>query len=260
MTRPLFVLHPCPKIRARIQQAGRREFSPRPVDSWGALMEALPAASPMSMVVADAYLGTQRNDGPAPELRRLLRDFPTVAILAALELRTARLDDVRLLGEWGVVAVISETEHDVAAISQLLRSARGRPLRAVLEQVLPGTITARARLILEMAAEVATAGQRTSKLAKRLHVSARTLERWCTGAGLPPPGRVLALMRILLAAELLDDHGRSIGSIALACGYSAESGLRRTCYDFLGMNPTELRRGGAVATATRAFRAELAAH
>ena len=64
-------------------------------------------------------------------------------------------------------------------------------------------------------------------------------------------------MRILLATELLDDPGRTVSSVALACGYASDNSLRRALQDFLDTTPTALRRIGAFATASRAFLREL---
>ena len=66
-------------------------------------------------------------------------------------------------------------------------------------------------------------------------------------------------MRILLAASLLDDPGRSVLSVARACGYASDSSLRRAMQDFLASGPTALRRAGAFNRASSAFLAELAA-
>ena len=60
-------------------------------------------------------------------------------------------------------------------------------------------------------------------------------------------------MRILLAAELLDDPGRRITEVAAACGYAADSSLRHTLRTFVRMTPTELRHHGAFAVSSRLF-------
>ena len=65
-------------------------------------------------------------------------------------------------------------------------------------------------------------------------------------------------MRILLAAELLDDPGRRISDVAAACGYAADSSLRHTLRTFLGMTPTELRAVGAFSFSSRLFLEALA--
>jgi AraC-like DNA-binding protein len=101
-------------------------------------------------------------------------------------------------------------------------------------------------------------GGRGKYLARALHLSERTVLRWTERAGLPPPRRLMAWMRILMAASLLDDPGRTVLSVAYACGYASDSSLRRAMQDFLGTIPTTLRREGAFARAAQVFLAELA--
>jgi AraC-like DNA-binding protein len=64
-------------------------------------------------------------------------------------------------------------------------------------------------------------------------------------------------MRLLLAAEMLGHPGRSVQSVAKACGYSSDSGLRRACSDFLGASPRELGRAQAFRRVADAFVREL---
>jgi transcriptional regulator GlxA family with amidase domain len=142
-------------------------------------------------------------------------------------------------------------------IMHRLRSAQGRPLQNLLQQVLPQALSGRARTVLMTAAEVVCGGGRGSDLARALHLSERTVLRWSRRAQLPPPRRVMAWMRILLAASLLDDPGRTVLSVAFACGYASDSSLRRAMQVFLGMVPTTLRRQGAFSLASRHFVAEL---
>ena len=101
------------------------------------------------------------------------------------------------------------------------------------------------------------AGELAQDLARRLKISRRTLLRWSERAGLPPPRRLLAWMRVLLACELLDDPGRSVSSVARIAGYASDGGLRRVMQNFLRASPTELRQRGAVKTAVAAFVKEM---
>src|SRR3712207_4948195 len=114
------------------------------------------------------------------------------------------------------------------------------------------------RSIVDAAAEVVAVGGHGRDLARSLQLSRRTLLRWCERAELPPPRKLLAWMRILLACELLDDPGRTVLSVAHACGYSSDSGLRRVTQKFVGSSPTELRRRGAFARASKVFLESLA--
>lgn len=264
--RSLLVMHPQAHFRDRVREACGTEYQYQALSDWGDLLEAVRESPPASLVVVDPYErseggrpGSRRGSGSgngalARALRGLLSEYPSTAVLAAMDVTPARFEDVRTLGRWGVVQIISLDHDDTPfAISQRLRAARGRPLRALLEQVLPPETPGRARAILEAATDVVTVGEHGSDLAQSLHLSRRTLLRWCQRAGLPAPRRLLAWMRVLLACELLDDPGRTVLSVAQTCGYSSDSGLRRITQKFLGASPTELREKRAFAAASSAF-------
>jgi AraC-like DNA-binding protein len=251
-------MHLCVKFRARVRKAAGRDFAVEIIPSWEVLRESLRGASPAALVVADPYQHTDRQPHLSPELRAVLREFPSIAVLAAVETQSGRRQaDLRTLGQWGVMEIILVEEDDTLAITRLLRSVRGRPLQSLLERSLPVNTTGRARSILNAAAEIAATGGQSEELARTLNVSMRTLLRWCESVGLPPPRQLLAWMRILLAAELLDHPGRTVEDVASACGYASDSGLRRVFSDFLGTNPKTLRKGSAFTTASRAFRRAL---
>jgi AraC-like DNA-binding protein len=263
--RPLLVMHPDAAFRDRVRQACGNDYHFQALTDWSALHDAVRESPPASLVVVDPYehvpgSGGRRNgqSSLSPALRTLLTEYPSTAVRAAIEVRPDRFDDLRMLGKWGVVQVISLDHDDTPfSISQRLKAARGRPLRALLEEVLPPETSGRARAILEAATDVVTVGEHGRDLAGSLHLSRRTLLRWCQRAGLPAPRRLLAWMRVLLACELLDDPGRTVLSVAHTCGYSSDSGLRRITQKFLGASPTDLRENGAFRRSAAAFVVEL---
>lgn len=256
--RPLLVMHKDAAFRERVRKACGTEYEYQTVADWEELLQVVQEAPPAALVVVDPYdraaPGRSGRAELTPALRTLLTEYPSTAVLAALEVRPDRYDDLRTLGKWGVVQVISLDHDDTPySISRRLQAARGRPMRALLEEVLPPETSGRARAILEAATDVVTAGEHGRDLAGALHLSRRTLLRWCQRSGLPAPRRLLAWMRVLLACELLDDPGRTVLSVAHTCGYSSDSGLRRITQKFLEASPTELREQGAFRAAAAAF-------
>ena len=225
------------------------------MDDWDGLRATLTDSPPAALVVVDPYTRTYGTEAElAPELRSILWEFPTATVIAALEVRRGRVRDLRTLGEWGVKEVIALDEEDtVEAISRRLRSAQGRPLQSLLERSLPTNLSGRARALLMAAAEVVAEGGHGRDLAASLKLSERTLLRWAEQADLPPPRRILAWMRVLLACELLDDPGQTVLSVAYTCGYASDSSLRRAVQEFTGVMLTQLRRQGAFATASEKF-------
>jgi AraC-like DNA-binding protein len=251
------VLHSDAAFREAVREACGEDYQFTELADWRALDEGIREAPPGSMAVVDPYAstdGSARQRTPSTELRDMLTAYPSTPFVAALEMRAEAHEDVRLLGRWGVVQVVAIGHDDtVVAIGRRLRSARGRPMRALLEQVLPPETSGRARAIIDAAADVVMMGEHGRDLAETLNLSRRTLLRWSERAGLPPPRRLLAWMRILLACELLDDPGRSVLSVAHSAGYASDSGLRRITQKFLRASPTELRETGAFPRAADAF-------
>jgi AraC-like DNA-binding protein len=257
--RPLLVLHTNGAFREHLRRVGTRGFRCTFVPTWDGLREAVIASPPAAILVVDPYCGAA--PGPAglsSHLRSLLLEFPSATVLAAMEVPPGRSGDLRTLGEWGVTDVICLDEDDTPeAVYRRLRSVEGRTLQSLLQRTLPPMMSGRARMLMMTAAEVVSVGGKGRDLARRLHLSERTVLRWAERAGLPAPRRMLAWMRILLAAVLLDDPGRTVLSVAHACGYSSDSSLRRAMQDFLGMGPAALRREGAFGRASRVFLGEL---
>jgi AraC-like DNA-binding protein len=257
--RPLIIMHPNGAFRDRVRSLGGKAFECSFLADWQALRAAMVHAPPAALLIVDPYAADGREAMQlSSELRALLWEFPSATVLAAMELRPGRSHDVRTLGEWGVTDIISIDEDDTQeAMYRRLRSAQGRPLQKLLHRCLPATMSGRAKTLLMTAAEIVSMGGRGRDLAKTLHLSERTVLRWSERAGLPPPRRVMAWMRILLAASLLDDPGRTVLSVAYACGYSSDSSLRRAMQDFLGTVPTTLRKEGAFRSASKLFLVEL---
>lgn len=253
--RPLLVLHEDRVLREKLRAVAlAQRLELRVLGGWDELLDEVRTAPASALIVVDPYGYTDEGERPTLELSSLLNRFPSLTVTAAMEVRPGRLDDVLQLGIWGVVQVIDLDEEATAiAVGQRLLSARGRPLRGLVERALPAYTSAAARSILGAAAAIVAEGGQGRDLAKALHITPRTLSRWCRRAGLPPPKRLLAWMRILLAAEFLDDPGRPVSAVALACGYAADSSLRLALRRFTGLNPTELRERGAFDTASAAF-------
>lgn len=210
------------------------------------MAESMCKAQPHVLVLLDPYHGRGRQQGIAPELIRLLHGFPSVTVVAALGPRPGWMQDVRALGEKGVTEVIDLSQEDTAkAVHQRLLDARGRPLRTLLQRGVRVDLPSRGKMILDAAVETASTGRGVRDLACTLGLSKATLLRWCADSGLPTPRRLLIWLRVLTAAELLDDPSRSVLGVAFSCGYSSDRALRRALRSTVRCAPSELRRAGA---------------
>lgn len=257
--RRVLVLHEDRVFREQLLGVKRRgDLDVIFVAGWEDLADALRAAPASTVVVVDPYAEGGSGASLSIELAALINRYSSVPVTAAIHVATGRLDDVRKLGEWGVVEIIDlEEEASATAIRQRLLYSRARPLQRLVEARLPTYTSGAARSILKTAVAVALDGGVGTELARAFHITPRTLHRWCRRASLPPPRRVMAWMRVLLATELLDDTGRTVSDAALACGYASDGSLRQALKGFLGESPTRLREVGAFTVAAKAFTREL---
>ncbi|HEV2149982.1 MAG TPA: helix-turn-helix domain-containing protein [Longimicrobiaceae bacterium] len=255
-SRPLLLLHPDSDFRNQVLQAGS-DFAFWSVSEWEPLRDAIRGAPPTVVVVVDPYVGGT-GGRLAPQLTELLQEFPWAGVVAAFRPRPGSEEDVQALAGLGISEIVLIGVEDTPqAIRRILRQAQGRYLKQLLKRILPSYVSGKGRVILMASAEAISAGGHTPDLARALSVATKTLARWCEKSYLPPPRRLLAWIRVLLASELLDDRARTVSSVARACGYTSDTALRRALIDFAGMGPTDLREAGAFDTASRAFLAEL---
>lgn len=259
IVRPLFVLHPDPALYSALSRIPGQPYTVTAVSTWAALGEALRRAPLTSLSVVDPR-APGAGVGLSDDLPRLLRAFPSATVLGALPVTPDDSDRVLTLATWGVADVIDLVrERTPEAVGRRLHVVQGWAVQRLLRRALPPMLPGRTRTLLGVAAEVVSWGGQGSEFAAALGVTTRTVARWCQRADLPPMRRILAWMRILQVAELLDDPGRSLESAARACGYAGASSLKQALSGFLGKSPRALRETGAFETAAQAFREELRA-
>jgi transcriptional regulator GlxA family with amidase domain len=133
-------------------------------------------------------------------------------------------------------------------------------LRLLLDEVLPQSVIAREPTIIHAAASAVASGGNARDLALVLQMQQRTLLRKTIRASLPPPRRLLAWLRVLLAAKLLQNSHATLSSVARSCGYSSDPALRRAIREFLAVIPSELRTKDAFSATVRRFEMEIEAH
>ncbi|HEX6748987.1 MAG TPA: helix-turn-helix domain-containing protein [Longimicrobium sp.] len=257
VVRPLFLLHDDETLRERLAAVQGSAFRLVRVAGWAALADALGAAPGTAVSVVDPFAAS-RAGAPAPELRALLESHPAATVVAAFRVEPQHEGHLRTLLAWGVADVIALGREDSEpALARRVAAVQARTVHRLLRRALPRGVPGRARALLTTAAETVAAGGQAPELAAALGVNERTVPRWFARADLPPPRRLMAWLRLLLAAELLDDHRRTVAQVARACGYASEVSLKAALRQFMGAPPTELRERGAFATAARAFAREL---
>ena len=257
VVRPLYLMHPDTGLFQRLRTAESGLFRLTRVAGWTELAGELARAPGTAVSIVDPYDPTRPGE-LSGELAALLARFPAATVIAALRVEPGSAAELHTLFEWGVADVIALGREDTpAALARRVRAVQARTVHRLLKRALPRGVPSRARILLTTAAETVAAGGQAPELAAALGVNERTVPRWCRRADLPAPRRLLAWLRLLLAADLLDDPGRSVSSIAEACGYASEVSLKAALRQFMGAPPSELRERGAFETAASLFSREL---
>jgi AraC-like DNA-binding protein len=246
-----------PSVRLAPVSALPRPYAVEFKSDWAELLAEVPRLPPSAIVLLDCTPEGRSERVPA-RVWELLLQFPSVAIVAALDVPSVAPDLVGQLLSRGVADVLDLSLEDTPALAERrLREAHARPFKRSVEDGLDRYPSARARMIIRAAAHVAATGGAAAELAAQFNVTPETVLEWCAAAALPPPRRLQAWMRVLLAAFLLKEPSRTISGVAVACGYTADRALRRAFNRFLGVDARTLRGRGAFQMAMREFNREL---
>lgn len=124
----------------------------------------------------------------------------------------------------GTVVLQSACQHQVRALSNLIKHAAPAGAHALLNCILHDTV---GRCPVD-------------SLAKRLGISTPTLRRRCVAHGLPPPRRLIALARLFHVGRLAEWSGRPPARVALALGYSNYANYARSVRNELDCNLSNL--------------------
>jgi AraC-like DNA-binding protein len=257
---PILLLTNDADVRRKVRALLDPLYVVHEVREWTLLGEALAACPPHSVVVADPYASAPPGQGPSTALEELLVAFPSTPFIAAYELTGSRVDETRLLMQWGIAEIL-DLAHDLdpTRLVHRIGAVQRHRIRTVMKAHLPPALPTRVRAFLSVAAEVVAAGGQPADLASRLHVSERTLSRRCKKLEVPLPRRLLTWLRLLVAADMLCEGRRSVASVASALGYSSEPCLRTALKTVARTTPAEIRASGMSMMASR-FCQELYKH
>lgn len=211
-------------------------YEVRSVRSWDALIETARREAPSTVVLVDPF-STSR-DAPNPALRELLQVAPLLPVVVPVNLSSSSPERISLLLELGASELVDlAIEAPPEALVARLRAAHARPFKRRLDG-LSRFASGNAMTLIRAAAEVTADGGLSTDLAAVFGVRERTLAGWCAREALPPPRRLLAWTRVLLAVGLLEEPARTWRNVGHATGYVDEGGLRRAIKSLVGEQST----------------------
>jgi AraC-like DNA-binding protein len=182
-----------------------------------------------------------------PELLQLRVQFPALPVVVYA---TFKPDDGELLGRLegpgGVTAIAVEGVDDAVVGDLVRRSTLSTERRKLLTEAprylrLSEPIQQRAWSLLVGAVSLPV---RTSEVARWMGTSREHLSRQFAAGGAPNLKRVIDLLRVITAAQLLANPGYGVVDVARLLGFASTPHLGVTVKRIAGVGPEELRRVG----------------
>jgi AraC-like DNA-binding protein len=191
-------------------------------------------------------------------LRQFRQRHGSTAMILYVASPPVPVQDVFEAGRFGFDAIIVAGDGDEPrAIQEIIERAMARGVGELLRPVVGAAPPVARDAAL---AAVARAYEHLSpeSLARLLGVRRRALTDRLADAGMPPPQRLIAWGRLIMAARLLEDADRKVDAIALTLDFPSGSAFRNACQRYLGCAPHEMRARGGAAYVIQAFASQIA--
>jgi hypothetical protein len=238
-----------------LDRTGRAAYPGEVYSNLDDFLEALSLAPPDAVALIEPFT---RSGRVRWEARRVLSAAGVVPVVATVDLSASSVAGLRELLDQGLSDWIDlGVERTPAAMAPRLAGAVGRPLKQRIDPALPPHLSHNARTLLFAAVDAVTRHGGAGHLAASLGVTERTVSGWCVREGLPPPRRLHAWLRLLLASALLESAQRTVLLAARAAGYANEQSLRRAIRQFIGAAEASSPRTCTFHGVVQAFVAEL---
>ena len=222
------------------------------------LRDLLPAVSdgPATSVVTE---WRDPAGGTADDTVRLLHaDYPRVPILLYVDLTPQSARDILAATRAGVSEIIIAGVDDLNdKLGQRLAAARSAALTSQVMSQVADIIPRSSTRLLEYLLGNARRAPTISATAQALGVHRKTLALRCARAGMPTPSALSSWARLMLAAQRLEEPGRTTERAALEAGFESGSAFRNMLRRYTDLSPSEVREQGGSLLLSRLFVARL---
>jgi AraC-like DNA-binding protein len=231
-----------PDVQARVDAAGQGAYRARHRSSLEEILDDLKRHG------ADVVLlGLDQCAGQAPSrVASLVREFPRVPALALMTGSDAQYAPVALaLGQAGVRRLVDVRSpsgwHELRLLlAQQRQDLAERRLAALVREQLP-TMHHDLRRFFEHLIGHGGRVRTVRELARLIGVRPASLTSRFFRAGVPGPKHLLAMVRLVRAAAMLDNPGLSIAQVAYRLGYSSPQCFNRHIRRWTGQTAFEFR-------------------
>lgn len=244
-----------PASRARLQDALRGQASLRFCDQQSELMTLVE-----NNLAGVVILDTRDREGTSTlkTVRRIRDEFPSVPVVLYFAISPDTSRDMLQFARAGVNDIVLRDVDDVrySLRSALSTAADHCSANAIIEE-LDGLIPAPVMPMLRFCLENGRRDLKVEDVADALNVHRKTLVARLKGSHLPTPSQLIAWCRLLVAARLLEDPGRSVEQVALLLEFPSGTSLRNMMKRYTGLRPGEIRENGGVRCVLHALKRDL---
>jgi AraC-like DNA-binding protein len=241
--------------RARLTEALRGEAAIRYCDLVGELLTLVEHG-----LAGIAIVDMRDRDGNSTlaAVRRIRDGYSSVPVVLYCALNPDTSRDVLEFARAGVNDLVLRGVDDLrvtlrGAVQNALDHSSARSITAEIEPLVPNNVLP----ILRYSLENGRRNLSVEELADALAVHRKTLVDRLNAAGFPSPSSVISWCRLLVAARLLDDPGRSVEQVALLLDFPSGTSLRNMMKRYTGLASTEVRENGGVRCVLHAFKRDL---
>ena len=240
---------------ARVQEALRGYAAVRLCEKPEELL-TLVAEGLAAVVVMD--LRDRTGQPTLPTVHAIRERFPSVPIVAYVHLGPDTSRDILALARAGVNDLILRGVDDVgvalrSAITTAQDHCAARDVLGALGTLVPQNLVPFLTYCLEHGRRAIS----VPEAAAALWVHRKTLVDRLAAAGFPTPSAMIAWCRLILAARLLEDPGRSVEQVALLLDFPSGAALRNMLKRYTGLAPGEIRENGGMRCVLHVLRHEL---
>jgi AraC-like DNA-binding protein len=170
--------------------------------------------------------------------------FPHVPILVYYDPDVISPRELLEFFDVGVTDVIQRDVDDIRRVMVTILAAAGQKAatRRLINYLRPH-LPPKAVPILDYVMDNADAPLSIDQAASAIGIARRTLYRRLEKLGYPPPETLIGWCRLLLAAQLLEDEGRSFDDVALTLSFPSGMALRSMLKRYVGVTGRRAREG-----------------
>jgi len=183
-----------------------------------------------------------------PAVRSLQADYPSVPVLVYAPLTPQGARDMLEATRAGASEVLIANFDDIGVtLAQRLARAQSAALTKRIMARAEGLVSEPVEMMMEYFLRQARTAPSVESAARALGMHRKTLALHCARCGVPSPNAFSGWLRLILAAQRLEDPGRTTAQAASELGFPSGPALRNMLKRYTGLSPSEVReRGGSV--------------